>query len=203
MKLTWYGHSCYLLDRDGYRVVFDPYKKGTVPGLRLPRIEADMVLCSHEHADHNGVSEIIIKKGGVSPFKVTKIETYHDGQHGRLRGRNIIHILDDGTYRIAHFGDLGCPLTEEQAELLSNLDVCMIPVGGYFTIDAKQAKDIVSKIKPRVIVPMHYRGKSFGLEPLDTLDVYTALCDDVVKYDSNELVLSKDMPSQTAILSLK
>lgn len=202
MKLTWFGHACFKLDNNGYTVVFDPYRKGTVPGLSLPRIEADMVLCSHQHADHNGVSEVIMKKGGVSPYKITKIAAFHDGQHGKLRGQNIIHILDDGSFRIAHMGDLGCPLTKEQADMLSNLDVCMIPVGGFYTIDAKQAKEIVRLIKPRVVIPMHYRGKSFGLDPLDTVDTYTSLCDDVVKYDSNVLDISKEMASQTAILSV-
>ena len=203
MKLTWHGHACFQLDNIGYTVVFDPYRRGTVPGFRLPRIEADLVLCSHDHADHNGASEVIMKKGGVSPYKITKIATYHDDRHGKLRGHNIIHILDDGTFRIAHMGDLGCPLTEEQAELLSSLDVCMIPVGGYFTIDAKQAKEIVRQIKPRVVIPMHYRGESFGLAPLDTVDAYAALCDDTVIYDSNELNITKEMKSQTAILTLK
>jgi len=203
MKLTWFGHACFRLDNNGYTVVFDPYKKGTVPGVSLPRIEADMVLCSHEHADHNAVSEVIMRKGGVSPYKVTKIATYHDNQQGKLRGKNIIHLLDDGTFRIAHMGDLGCLLNEEQAELLSNLDVCMIPVGGYYTIDAKQAKEIVRQIKPKVVVPMHYRGESFGFDVLEPVDVYAALCDDIIIYDRNELMLSKEMLPQTAILSVK
>ena len=203
MKLTWLGHACFQLDKDGYTVIFDPYKKGTVPGLSLPRIEADMVLCSHDHADHNGMSEVIIKNGGNCPYKITKIATFHDDQQGKLRGMNIIHLLDDGTFRIAHMGDLGCQLTDEQAELLSNLDVCMIPVGGYYTINASQAKEIVRKINPRVVVPMHYRGESFGFDVLDPVDVYADLCDDIIIYDSNELMLSKEMPSQTAILSVK
>lgn len=203
MKLTWFGHACFKLDNNGYTVVFDPYKKGTVPGLRLPEIETNMVLCSHEHADHNGVSEVIVKQEGISPYKITKIATFHDEQLGKLRGKNIIHLLDDGIFRIAHMGDLGCLLYDEQAALLDNLDVCMIPVGGYYTINAKQAKEIVDQIKPRVVVPMHYRGYSFGFDVLAPLDDYTALCDDVIKYDGNELELSKDMASQTAVLSLK
>lgn len=202
MKLIWFGHACFQLENNGYTVVFDPYLNGTVPGLHLSKIKADMVLCSHEHSDHNGISEVIMKKGGVSPYKITKVPSYHDDQQGKLRGKNLIHVLDDGTYRIAHMGDLGCMINEEQAALLSNLDVCMIPVGGYYTIDAKQAKEIVRKIKPRVVLPMHYRGDSFGYEVLASLVDYTDLCDDVIKYDSNELEISKEMSNQTAILKV-
>ena len=121
---------------------------------------------------------------------------------GAKRGPNIIHILDDGTCRVAHLGDLGCGLTEEQVQILKGVDALLIPVGGFFTIDAKQAKAVVNQIQPVVTIPMHYRSGSFGFEVLGTLDEFTALCDDVAEYEGNSLEITKGMPRQTAVLKL-
>ena len=130
------------------------------------------------------------------------ISTYHDDQKGALRGENRIHILEGGSFRIAHAGDLGCELLPEEKEALKGLDLLMVPVGGYYTIDARQAKKMVEDIKPRVVIPMHYRGEGFGFDVLAPLEDYTSLCDDVVDYDKNTLELAKDMPVQTAVLKL-
>ena len=94
----------------------------------------------------------------MSPFTITEIHTWHDDARGTKRGSNCIRIFDDGTYRVAHLGDLGCELEPEQIEALKGLDAVMIPVGGFYTIDAKQAKALIDQIEPRVTIPMHYRG---------------------------------------------
>ena len=54
MELTYIGHSCFKLEDQGFTVIFDPYADGHVPGYGNIREKADLVLCSHEHADHNG-----------------------------------------------------------------------------------------------------------------------------------------------------
>lgn len=203
MKITWLGHSCFLVESQGFRVVMDPYEDGYVPGLAPLRQEAEMVLCSHEHGDHNARSVITLKEGKACPFRIETIDTFHDDQQGALRGRDVIHILDDGQFKIAHLGDLGCALTREQQEKLSGLDLVMIPVGGFYTIGPAQAKEVISQIKPRITVPMHYRSQDFGFDVLGELKDYTDLCSDVVYYDTNSLELTKDMPVQTAVLKLK
>ncbi|MCD8012305.1 MAG: MBL fold metallo-hydrolase [Lachnospiraceae bacterium] len=169
------GHSCFKLEKDGYTIITDPYADGSVPGYAPICEKADMVLCSHEHADHNfrdGVE--LIERQGL-PFHVEVIETYHDEVCGKKRGPNKIFIIDDGENRVAHFGDLGCELTPEQMEKLQNLDVAMLPVGGYFTIDARQAADIVLSLKPGIVIPMHYRSVkySFGYDVIGTVDEFT------------------------------
>lgn len=199
MKITWLGHSCFKAESQNYTVIFDPYENGYVPGLNLAPQEADLVLCSHDHADHNARTMVNIRQGKASPFRIQTIFTYHDNRQGALRGKNTIHILDDGTFRIAHAGDLGCELLPNQKELLKNLDLLMLPIGGYYTIDANQAKQLAEDIKPKVTVPMHYRGPAFGFDVLSTLNDYTDLCDDVVYYNGNTLELTKDTLKQTAV----
>lgn len=100
-------------------------------------------------------------------------------------------------------GDIGCPLTREQKDLLKHLDAILIPVGGYYTIDAVQAKAVVDNLAPRVVIPMHYRSDHFGYPVIGRLEEFTGLCRNVVEYDSNTLVLTAETRPQTAVLKLK
>lgn len=200
MKLTWLGHACFRLTSEDYRIVIDPYEDDYVPGLGALCEEAEGIYCSHEHRDHGAMEAVKLHIAFPSPFRVTTIQTFHDDQGGSLRGMNTIHIFEDGNFRAAHLGDLGCELTEEQLGLLEGLDALMIPIGGFYTIDAVQAKALADRLSPRVVLPMHYRGEGFGFDPIGTLEEYTALCDNMVFYDSNTIELTKELPPQTAIL---
>lgn len=202
IRITWLGHACFKVESQGYAVVIDPYEDGYVPGLAPLRDTANHVLCSHKHGDHNYKAAISVSGRASSPFRITALPTYHDDKLGELRGSNTIHILENGFLRVAHLGDLGCGLTEEQAVLLTGLDAVMIPVGGYYTIDARQAKALVDRIQPKVVIPMHYRGETFGFDVLATIDDFTDLCEVVVEYPGCFLELTKDTEPHTAILKL-
>lgn len=200
VRITWLGHACFLVESDGYTILLDPYQDGYVPGLTPIRTEADQVICSHGHADHNAAEVASIKANGTSPFQITAIDTWHDDQQGALRGKNRIHILDNGCLKVAHLGDLGCELTPEQKAQLTGLDAVMVPVGGYYTIDAVQAKQLMDELCPKVIIPMHYRSEQFGYDVLGTLDLFTDLCDLVVEYPGNELEITSDTEAHVAVL---
>ena len=141
--------------------------------------------------------------GTKNPFSITKIDTWHDPEQGALRGPNRIHILESDGLKIAHMGDIGCPLIREQKDLLKHLDAILIPVGGYYTIDAAQAKTVVDDLAPRIVIPMHYRSDHFGYPVIGRLEEFTGLCRNVVEYDSNTLVLTAETRPQTAVLKLK
>ncbi len=201
MKLTWLGHSCFKMESNGYTVILDPYEDDYVPGLAPVRETADAVFCSHEHKDHNARAVVTLKQDQTpSPFTITEIHTWHDEVQGAKRGENCIRIFDDGTYRVAH---LGCELEPEQIEQLKGLDAVMIPVGGFYTIDATQAKVLIDQIQPRVTIPMHYRGADFGYDVIGTLDEFTNLCDCVVEYAGNSIELNGEMLQQVEVLKLK
>lgn len=202
MKLTWLGHSCFKAESKGYTIVMDPYEDGSVPGCGLIRETADEVLCSHEHFDHNARGLVTLRDHGLSPVNVTVVSTWHDDQKGALRGSNQIHILDDGEVRVAHMGDIGCQLEPDQIEQLKGVDAVLMPVGGYYTVDAKGAEKLAEQIKPNVVVPMHYRGEGFGFDVLGTVEEYTDLRDNVIVYPGNTLEITKDTKSQTAVLTM-
>ena len=200
MKLIWNGHSCFTLEAAGDTLVIDPYLDDSVPGLSHLRLRADRVYCSHDHRDHGG-TEVVELTGRTPSIQVEQLHTWHDDQQGAKRGSNIIHIFQAEGLRVAHLGDLGCELEPEQLEALKNLDALMIPVGGFYTIDAAQAKALVEQLKPRVTVPMHYRGENFGYDVIGPLEDYLKLCSDVVRYPDNVLTLDRDTPAQTAVLT--
>ena len=202
MRLIWNGHSCFTMETADGTVVLDPYLDGSVPGLSPIRLTADAVYCSHGHRDHGGV-EVVTLTGKTPALKVEELHTWHDDQQGALRGEDTIRIFETEGMRVAHLGDLGCTLEPEQMEKLKGLDALMIPVGGFYTIDAKQAKALVDQLQPRVNIPMHYRGDGFGYEVTGPLEDYLALCRDqnVVRYPGNTLELTPDTPAQTAVLT--
>lgn len=200
MKLIWNGHSCFTVDTAQGSVVFDPYQDGSVPGLSPLHLTADLVLCSHEHRDH-GARQVVTLTGHTPSFQVESLSTFHDSEQGNLRGPNTIHILSAEGLRLAHLGDLGCSLTEEQVSRLQGLDALLIPVGGFYTIDAAQAQALVQALAPRVVVPMHYRSDTFGYDVITPVEDFLAFRRDVVRYSTNCLELTADTPAQTALLT--
>ena len=109
MKLQYLGHSCFKLEAEGYEIVLDPYEKDSVPGLKTLEVEADQCLCSHGHGDHCGLEWIRLKNRGVeSPFKIERLESWHDDERGALRGSNAIHILPADGPTVIPLGRIGC-----------------------------------------------------------------------------------------------
>jgi L-ascorbate metabolism protein UlaG (beta-lactamase superfamily) len=172
MRIKWLGHSAFLLAGDSKRIAVDPY--GQFPEDRpikfdyppLEGIDADLVLVSHEHADHNaaeaigGDPEIIRARAGTfdSPIgEVVGIASEHDSEAGTQRGANTIFRFTLDGVRCSHLGDFGQrSLRPEQRDAIGGLDVLFVPVGAGPTIDGDQAAEIVSQLEPAVVIPMHY-----------------------------------------------
>jgi len=195
MTVTWLGHSCFCIESGGYRIVLDPYYVETYPTLHTTAHE---VLCSHGHRDHSFLDAVtLLDNGTKSPFTVEKVETFHDEKQGTLRGTNTIHILRAEGLRIAHCGDLGHELSAEQAAKLKDCDALLIPVGGYYTIDADTAKRIVNALQPRAVVPMHYRFGAHGYDVLATVEPFLAQFapERVQHLGGSSFTLTKDTPS--------
>lgn len=199
MKLTWYGHSCFLLESAEGTVVFDPYAPGTVPGLALPELYADLVVCSHMHSDHFYPQGVALS-GRRPSFGIQQMDTFHDGENGALRGDNTVTVIEADGLRTAHFGDLGHLLAPEQIAELGRIDVMLVPVGGFYTIDAKQAWALVQAIGPRVVIPMHYRGADFGFDNIAPVEDFLALAGKVQRRESNVIDLSGIKEPVTAVL---
>ena len=170
MEITWYGHACFRLRDKGATVVTDPYDPSI--GYTLPKVRADIVTVSHNHADHNYVSGIkgapkVVDGPGEYEIKgifVTGIATFHDRRKGAHRGRNTVFLFEFDGLTICHLGDLGHVPTQAQVEALSDVDILLIPVGGVSTIGAPQAAEVISLLEPKIVIPMHYKTKALALK---------------------------------------
>ena len=172
MKIEYLGHACFRLDE---QLVIDPYKDGSVPGLKPLRVSAVKVICTHEHADHSGREcvKLVSRECGL---EITEVPSFHDNQSGALRGSNTIFVImsPDGE-KLVHLGDLGHFPDEEQLAAISDADYLLIPVGGYYTIDATTAVKICEAANPKCIIPMHYRTSISGYSELATVDEFMKL----------------------------
>lgn len=202
MTITWLGHSCFILESGGFRALLDPYRE--VPGLPDASAEADAVYCSHDHFDHGYTEGVRLTSGKENPFTVTEVRTFHDDRGGALRGGNTVRKFAAGGVSVAHLGDLGHPLSPAQLAELGHCDAVLVPVGGYYTIDAAEAKAVADAIGAAVAVPMHYRRGPVGFDVLSAVEDFTALYppERVRRYPSNALTLERDPPRQVAVLAL-
>ena len=176
MNITYLGHSSFLLKSSTGRLLMDPFD-GTKMGKKFPKVEADIITISHDHSDHNarnvveGNPLVIEIPGEYEKFdiRISGFETYHDKQQGAERGKNTMYKVEMDDISILHCGDLGHTLSSEMIEEINGADIVLIPVGGFYTIDADEARQVVEKLEPSIIIPMHYKVADMNPEIMDKL----------------------------------
>lgn len=176
MQIIWHGQSCFQINassgkNNGVSIVIDPF--GEELGLRVPKLEADILLITHNHFDHNNIKAVnpikhsdndsgMLLITGPGEYEknnvfVQGIASFHDKNEGKERGKNTCYSIDVEGIRICHLGDLGqCELTDGQVDEIGEIDILMIPVGGAMNLDAQTASKIIGQIEPRIVIPMHY-----------------------------------------------
>ena len=171
MIIDWLGHSCFKVTlKNGTRVLFDPYDDKT--GYTPSNVEADIVVISHGHHDHSDLSHVtgnytVVDKPGIHTFgelTIEGIKTWHDCEHGALRGENIVFLLSVNGLHLCHLGDLGCMPEADVIEKLKGTEIVMVPVGGHYTIDACEALAVCEAISPNIIIPMHFKTPATDLD---------------------------------------
>ena len=175
MDVTWLGHGCFRLRGRSAAVVTDPYPPTL--GLKLSRMDADLVTVSHDHDEHSYTQ--VVRDGAyevrgpgeyeVAGVSVIGLPTYHDSEKGAKRGRNTVYLIDIDEVSVCHLGDLGHKLDDAEAEAVGTPDVLLVPVGGRTTMNGEQAAEVVRQLEPRFVVPMHYAIPGLKVE-LDSID---------------------------------
>lgn len=151
-------------------MITDPFDPKMV-GLKYSGVEGDIVTVSHDHKDHNAIDKVSsVKKvvNGPGEYEISGVtimgyRTFHDNKQGEEKGENTVYVIEADGLRLVHLGDLGHQLSDDLVEEIGDVDVLMIPVGGFFTIGPKEATEIISKIEPYFVMPMHYKVP--GLSP--------------------------------------
>ncbi len=226
--IRWHGQSFFEIQSSaGTRIVLDPH---AIESYGRKSVKADLIICSHPHNDHTRVEVVenhkdkdvvridgvkggdqvgkqkwnIIKDQKFRDVTFSIVGTYHDNVQGLKRGLNSVIVLEVDGLRIVHLGDLGHTLSENDLNRIGKVDILMIPVGGVYTINGSEAKEVVAQLKPaRLILPMHY-----GTEVYDDLLPAREFLEDqknVEKLKTNELVVdpSSKPPARPAIILLR
>ena len=175
MDITWLGHSCFKIRGSQAVVITDPFPPDM--GYTLGKQTVDIVTVSHPHRSHSYDEGIdgqhrLVKGPGeyeISGVLILGISTFHDAIKGQSKGKNTIYLMEVDGVAICHLGDIGHVLSDEQVEEMGNVDILMVPVGGVSTINASMAAEIVRKLEPKVVIPMHYKTAKTtrDLEPVE------------------------------------
>lgn len=188
LSLEWWGQSMFrLLSPRGAHIAMDPF--GDI-GYRIPErqeVGVGIVTVSHEHLDHNNISVTgagVVLRGltadgwaeiderPTQDVRFRTVASWHDDSQGSERGRNAIFIFETGGLRIVHLGDLGHRLTQAQIDAIGPVDVLLVPVGGFFTIDAAGATAVMEQLRPRLTIPMHYKTEDVTIRELEPIDPF-------------------------------
>ncbi|MDD5702087.1 MAG: MBL fold metallo-hydrolase [Dehalococcoidales bacterium] len=211
MQIRWLGHASFVITTlDKTKIITDPYETGGGINYKPINESADIVTQSHNHGDHNNAraiknNPVILTKAGTQVSRgisIKAIPSFHDETQGSLRGQNLIFCFNADAMNLCHLGDLGHTLNQKHLAEIGPVDILIIPVGGFFTINARAATEIVQNINPRLVIPMHYRNPGVDL-PIAGVDDFLKGKSNVRRLNSNEIEVKKeDLPEQTEIAVL-
>lgn len=218
MRITWLAHASFLIEGEGLRIITDPYEPNEVINLPAITEAADIVVRSSDDDEaHCYVETIpegfdlvtatdIVEQGTtVRGIDFTAIWAEESHEHKVVVRDNALYRFTLEGMRITHMGDVGNPLNEKQLQALQDTDVLLALAGGPPTIELDDLQKVIERVKPKVVIPMHYRipGPRFFMLPVTE---FTSLFDAeaVVWPESNVLELSKEtLPKDTRIVVLQ
>ncbi len=179
MEIKYLGHASFLIKTKTAKVVTDPFDSEMV-GMKFPKVEADIVTISHHHRDHDQADLIPMPPTGAPPLiidmagefenrgvRIFGYKSFHDDKNGSERGENILYKFEAEGISILHCGDLGFIPDDSFLDSIGDVDILLVPTGGFFTVDSSQAAELVKKIEPSIVIPMHFNQpklnqKNFG-----------------------------------------
>ena len=197
LQIRWHGHACFEVTND-VTLVTDPHDGKSI-GIPAPSVLGDIILMSHDHYDHNSVKTVekegskVVKderKRTIADVEISGVPSFHDEVEGAKRGKNIIFKFEMDGVKFCHLGDLGHELDEVTVQKIGDVDVLFIPIGGTFTVDDKQAWNVISSINPKIVVPMHYKIGGLSL-PIAGIDAFLEQAKYKVVPVGNEIDIEK------------
>jgi len=205
MQINWLGHSSFLItsqtEKNGpVKIVIDPFDEKI--GLKMPKVEADILLISHDHYDHNNKAAVrgdyfLIDSPGEYEIKgvyIEGIKAFHDEEGGKERGAITIYKIDSEGLNICHLSDFGQKLlASEQEEKIGDIDILMIPVGGEFTLNPSNAWKLVQEISPKIVIPMHYKVPGLKIDLKEVQEFLKEAGQEDIKPEKKLIIKKRDL----------
>ena len=218
MIIKYFGHSCFKIETKPFfknlanklDVFFDPFDEAI--GLKPPKENANLVMISHNHSNHSNKKTLkgdffTIDNPGEYTYhgiSINGILSYHDDEKGEKRGLNTIFTAESEKVKYCHLGDIGHILSKIQVEKIGEVDVLFVPVGGKFTTDAKQAKENINQIEPKIVIPMHYAEENKNIEELQNKEEFYKTMGSEPAEVTNKLNLTANsLPETMQIIEMK
>lgn len=217
VEITYYGHSCFKFTfGNSFSIIIDPFSSD----YPIPKTQANLIISSHEHEDHYNPNflgkkvETLVgtKNNGrdwnlfdkkIADIKIYNIPSYHDNLKGAQRGKNSIIVIEAEGLKLTHMGDIGHLLTKNELNKLKDVDILFIPVGGFYTIDVKDVVNLIKDLKPKIVIPMHYKTEytiDWPISPLDNFLKEIKTYYKIVEIKTNHIEIIKEkLPKETEI----
>ena len=171
VRLTWLGHASVKITSASTTIYIDPWK------IDNPAQRADIILLTHDHYDHYSQTDLkavsdastrvvapmsaLLVTDRITPgnniiikdVSILAVPAYNLGKafHPKANGW-VGYIVTIKGNKIYHSGD-----TDKIPEMKGLVvDVALMPVGGAYTMDAKEASDAIKDIKTVYAIPIHY-----------------------------------------------
>jgi L-ascorbate metabolism protein UlaG (beta-lactamase superfamily) len=209
VEITWLGHACFRIKGSQAIVITDPFPPDL--GYTLGSQTADVVTISHWHPSHSYYQGIkgeprLVKGPGeyeIAGVLILGLTTYHDSVKGQSRGKNTIYLMEVDGVAVCHLGDIGHILPDEAIEQMGTIDILMLPVGGVSTIAPAMAAEIIRKVEPKIVLPMHYKTPATKreLEPVD--DFLKEMGQALVEPKPKLNITKSNLPISTQVIVLK
>jgi L-ascorbate metabolism protein UlaG (beta-lactamase superfamily) len=217
LSVQWLGHTCFLFSGSGLRILVNPFRPiGCTAGYRPPKVAADLVLISSQLLDEGeieglpGDPQILYEPGAykVSGIQLQGISIAHDREGGRRFGSNVAWLWSQSGIKILHLGGAAAPLEIEQKILIGRPDLVLIPVGGGpKAYNPEEAKQAISALNPKMVIPTHYRTQAADSSNCEivAVDEFLTLMDGMTvrRANSNAIALkSSDLPENGPVVQL-
>lgn len=184
MEINFHGFSCFTIYGKNAKVVVDPFDAAAA-GVKLPKLKADLVLANEDFAFHHAVSQVTGEEGGLRIFNwpgeyeakgvhVAAIQAFDkpksEAEKGVKEEKALMFFIELDDFKICHLSNLGHKLTNEMLDMIGDVDILLVPVGGKGRcLDAEKAHEVIEQIDPRLVIPMYYEmpGSKIQLGSLD------------------------------------
>jgi L-ascorbate metabolism protein UlaG (beta-lactamase superfamily) len=198
VTIQWLGHASFKIKNNGEVVYIDPWKLGEASH------DATVVLVSHSHYDHCSAQDVakvsgaetkmfgpgdVIAEAGkgqvIKPaetvtageVRVTGVASYNPAKQFHPKANDWLgFVVEIADKRIYYAGDTD--VTDEMKQL-GDVDVALLPVGGTYTMNAKEAAAATERIKPARAIPYHWGDIVGGANDAEHF-AETASCEVVV-----------------------
>lgn len=213
ISINYLGHSCFKIKSKDAVVITDPFDASI--GFSMGKVEADIVTITHSHHDHNFKEAIVGEKvffvEGTGEYEVKEVmihgfDSYHDKSEGKERGVNTIYWMEMEGITLCHLGDLGTSKIDDKVfKEIEGCNVLFIPVGGVFTIGPTEAKELIKKIEPNYVVPMHYKvpKMSDNFDQMATVEEFLNEMGVEIKAMPKLVVSDLSLPEETEVVVLE